>query len=185
MSGLSVRRAPISFCRFARRPHDTACPSISSVRRENSLERATTQLATRFPTLEIAGYDAPPRDFAPLSWAAQDAGAAIARSGARLCFVALGVPKQELFADHMAAIFRGVGFLCVGAALDFLSGEQVRAPQFLRRTGLEWAWRLVGDPRRMALRYARCAALLADLVLVQPLQRHFTGAATSRSPFEP
>ena len=145
-----------------------------------TLERATTLLAKRFPTLDIRGSEAPPQGFDPSSIAAQEAGARIARSGARLCFVALGAPKQELFADRMAAVFNGVGFLCVGAALDFLSGEQVRAPHFLRRTGLEWAWRLFGDPRRMTVRYARCAALLADITFLQPLQRRLTGAAVPR-----
>jgi exopolysaccharide biosynthesis WecB/TagA/CpsF family protein len=149
-----------------------------------SLERAIAQLSKFFPTLDIRGYDAPSAGFDPFSATAEMAGSKIARSGARLCFVALGAPKQELFADRMAATHDGIGFLCIGAALDFLSGEQVRAPQALRRTGLEWAWRLFGDPRRMALRYARCAALLTDLAILQPLQRHLSGATPSRGRVE-
>ena len=71
----------------------------------------------------------------------------------------------------MVAASSGIGFVCIGAALDFLAGAQVRAPSILRRLGLEWAWRLFGDPRRMAMRYARCAALLTEIILLHPLKR--------------
>lgn len=133
-----------------------------------SLASARAALLAHAPGLDIRGLEAPPHGFDPASAAADAAGARIAASGARLCFVALGAPKQEIFADRMAARGEGVGYLCIGAALDFLSGEQRRAPTLLRRLGLEWTWRLVTNPRRLGLRYARCAALLAELVLLAP-----------------
>jgi exopolysaccharide biosynthesis WecB/TagA/CpsF family protein len=103
--------------------------------------------------------------FDPESQAALEAGYRIAGSGARLCFVALGAPKQELFADRMTRNVGGVGFVCIGAALDFISGEQVRAPALFQRAGLEWAYRLLSNPSRMWARYARCAALYLRLRL--------------------
>ena len=130
-----------------------------------SLAAAAQRLRGAFPGLDIRGQDAPPEGFDPLSSAAAEAGARIGASGARLCFVALGAPKQELFADRMAERFPHIGFLCVGASLDFIAGSQTRAPRALRFLGLEWVWRLGGDPRRMAGRYARCFNLLADLTL--------------------
>ena len=43
--------------------------------------------------------------------------------------------------------------LCIGASVEFLVGAQVRAPKVLRRAGVEWAWRLLRQPRRLARRY--------------------------------
>ena len=63
--------------------------------------------------------------------------------------------------------------------------QQARAPRLLQRAGFEWAWRLIANPRRLSLRYARCAALLADLMLLQPLQRRLTGARPRRSRIRP
>jgi exopolysaccharide biosynthesis WecB/TagA/CpsF family protein len=108
--------------------------------------------------------------FNPDSEAAAEAGARISASGAKLCFVALGAPKQELFAARMVGLARatgqaGVGYVCIGAALDFISGRQARAPRLFQRLGLEWAYRLGSDPVRLGLRYARCAILYARLRL--------------------
>lgn len=75
----------------------------------------------------------------------------IVQSKARFSFLAVGSPQQELIA---ARVHGATGFgLCVGAALEFLTGDQVRAPLALRRIGLEWAYRLASDPRRLWRRY--------------------------------
>ena len=134
---------------------------------ETTLRAAAARLAARYPGIIIAGAHAPPQGFDPGSDAAARAGADIAASGARLVFLALGAPKQELFAARLAALHPGIGFVCVGASLDFISGEQTRAPLFFQRHGLEWLWRLGGDPRRLAGRYLQCAALLARLALTR------------------
>ena len=115
--------------------------------------------------LEIAGSEAPPYGFDPTGPAAAAALDRVAASGARLCLVLLGAPKQEIFC-HLG-LERGVacGFVCLGASADFVAGHQVRAPQALQSAGLEWAWRLASNPRRLGLRYARCAMLLAQIEL--------------------
>jgi exopolysaccharide biosynthesis WecB/TagA/CpsF family protein len=53
----------------------------------------------------------------------------------------------------------GIG-LCIGASLLFLAGEERRAPRWLQGAGLEWAWRLAQDPRRLARRYWGNTAIL-------------------------
>ena len=123
-------------------------------------------------TLTIAGMDAPEHSFEPDSAEADAAIARIAASGAGLCLVALGAPKQELFAARAKARGVNCGFICIGAALDFLAGEQVRAPMIMRRWKLEWLWRLLNNPRRLAARYARCALLLAEIAFRAPSRRH-------------
>jgi exopolysaccharide biosynthesis WecB/TagA/CpsF family protein len=130
---------------------------------KHSIERAAGRLKALYPGLDIVHMEAPPQGFDPLSEAADAAGARIAASGAKLCFVALGAPKQELFGDRMAGRQDGIGYLGVGAAIDFVSGTQVRAPHVFQRTGLEWLWRLGSDPRRFFIRYTRCALTLASI----------------------
>jgi exopolysaccharide biosynthesis WecB/TagA/CpsF family protein len=85
---------------------------------------------------------------------------------ARLVFLAVGSPRQERLAAAVAATGHATGTgLCIGASLAFLAGAERRAPGWMRRRGLEWAYRLARDPRRMARRYLvdspRVVALLA------------------------
>ncbi len=137
-----------------------------------SLAKAARSFADRTNGLiDIAGTDAPAVGFDPTGREADAAIARIAASGARLAFIALGAPKQEIFAARAKAQGVACGFICVGAAIDFIAGEQMRAPEFMQRTGTEWLWRLATNPRRLALRYASCAMIFADLALVKPLQR--------------
>ena len=73
---------------------------------------------------------------------------------------ALGVPKQELFADHGKSLLPNMSFVCIGAGLDFIAGAQVRAPHWMQRWGLEWFWRAARDPQRLLYRYLLCIAAL-------------------------
>lgn len=140
------------------------------------LARAGRRLAEAFGgRLDIAGTWSPATGFDPESAEADAAIDRISQSGAKLCFVALGAPKQEIFAAR--AVTRGckAGFVCIGAGLDFIAGAQVRAPAAFQRAGLEWLWRLATNPVRLAGRYARCAALLADLTLLDPMRQRLAG----------
>jgi len=130
------------------------------------LGKAGTYLASHCShTLDIAGTYSPPKGFNPESAEADAALEAIAASGARLCFLALGAPKQELLAARAIEKGLNIGFVSIGAALDFLAGEQVRAPKFFQDHGLEWSWRLITNPLRLGPRYASCALVLADVIM--------------------
>jgi N-acetylglucosaminyldiphosphoundecaprenol N-acetyl-beta-D-mannosaminyltransferase len=78
---------------------------------------------------------------------------AVADSGAKILVVAMGVPKQEYFLqDHWQRL--GVPFaIGVGGSFDVLAGLRVRAPELVQRAGMEWAFRLVQEPRRLWKRY--------------------------------
>ena len=81
-----------------------------------------------------------------------------------MLLVGLGAPKQELWVHaHRQRLSTPVA-LCVGAAIDFLAGEEARAPVWIRRSGLEWLHRAASEPRRLAGRYARDAWAFAWLV---------------------
>ncbi len=115
-----------------------------------SLRRVAAQ---RWPGLDIAYELSPP--FRPLT-ENEDAQvvAEINASGARILFVGLGCPKQELWmAAHVGSLTCvQVG---VGAAFDFLAGKKRQAPRFIQSSGFEWVFRLVTEPRRLWKRYLR------------------------------
>lgn len=73
---------------------------------------------------------------------------------ARFTLLCIGSPRQERMAAALASRGRARGLgLCVGASLLFLAGQERRAPALVQRAGMEWAWRLAADPRRLARRY--------------------------------
>jgi exopolysaccharide biosynthesis WecB/TagA/CpsF family protein len=78
----------------------------------------------------------------------------VVKMQAPLVFLAVGMPQQEILANHIADHPRSQGIgLCIGASIDFLIGEQRRAPIWLQKAGLEWLYRLLSDPQRLARRY--------------------------------
>ncbi len=105
------------------------------------------------PGLDIAAAISPP--FRPLSDEEDEAFVQQLRaSGARVVFVGLGCPRQERWCTEHAT---RVGAVClgVGAAFDFHAGVLRQAPPVLQRAGLEWAFRLAMEPRRLWKRYSR------------------------------
>ena len=135
------------------------------------LDAASAALEERFPQLNVAYRHAPPYGFDPKGAAADAILEELKASGIGLCLIALGAPKQEIFAARGRLKAPGVGFASFGAGLDFITGHQVRAPRIMRALALEWLWRVAQDPRRMVPRYARCFAILPGLALQAWRQR--------------
>jgi exopolysaccharide biosynthesis WecB/TagA/CpsF family protein len=77
-----------------------------------------------------------------------------ARSPFRFCFLAIGSPQQEIIAKKLKdrGVARGLA-LCVGASIDFITGVEKRAPPWMRKSGFEWLFRLMHNPKRLAKRY--------------------------------
>ncbi len=75
------------------------------------------------------------------------------QANADIIFLAVGSPKQEIVADRLRAHQVSGCYLCIGASLLFLAGEEKRAPEFVRRVNCEWLFRLAQSPRRLAKRY--------------------------------
>lgn len=132
---------------------------------EAALAGATAELSRRHPGFRAVATLSPPMGFDPTGPMADGLIEEIGRSGARLCFVALGAPKQEVFAARARAALPEVGFLSIGAGLDFIAGSQRRAPPIVRRLAGEWLWRLATDPGRLGRRYAACAGSLPGLTV--------------------
>lgn len=127
---------------------------------DEALAGAAASLRQAVPGLEVVKRIAPSYGFDPEGAEARRILVELAQVGPGLCFLALGAPKQERFAALGREIAPQMGFASIGAGLDFLSGHQRRAPQWMRRVSLEWAWRMLQSPRRMVPRYAACLAIL-------------------------
>jgi N-acetylglucosaminyldiphosphoundecaprenol N-acetyl-beta-D-mannosaminyltransferase len=89
---------------------------------------------------------------------------------ARFVFLAVGSPRQEMLAATIQATgcAHGTG-LCIGASLEFVAGAQPRAPVWMQRAGLEWAHRLLRDPRRLARRYLMDSPSILPMLLRERL----------------
>jgi N-acetylglucosaminyldiphosphoundecaprenol N-acetyl-beta-D-mannosaminyltransferase len=123
-------------------------------RNPGALAELARRLRLRHPGLKIVGGHCPP--FRALSAQEGDAVAAeINRSGADVVWVGIGVPKQEKWMARMRDRLDAPVLIGVGAAFDFHAGLVPQAPDALQRLGLEWAFRLVQEPRRLWRRYLR------------------------------
>lgn len=138
---------------------------------EAVLDGAAHALKDRTPGLTVSFLHAPPYGFDPQGSHADAVLKDLSASGAGLCFIALGAPKQEVFAARGRHIAPEMGFVSIGAGLDFLSGAQVRAPRVMRMFAMEWLWRALQSPRRMVPRYAKCFAILPGLLMQAIRQR--------------
>jgi exopolysaccharide biosynthesis WecB/TagA/CpsF family protein len=112
------------------------------------------QIRTRFGLKALHHID-PPMNFIRDEVAVESCLQAIeALSPFRFCFLAIGSPQQEIIAKKLKerGVARGLA-LCVGASIDFITGAEKRAPLWMRKSGFEWLFRLVQNPKRLAKRY--------------------------------
>lgn len=135
----------------------------------STLKRLQERLQESFNGLEIAGAISPP--FRNLT-ADEDRLIVdqINSSGARVLFVGLGCPKQERWIDsHRGQV--GAVMIGVGAAFQFHAGVLRRAPEWMRRLGLEWLFRLACEPRKLWRRYLTTNALFISEILRAKIHR--------------
>jgi N-acetylglucosaminyldiphosphoundecaprenol N-acetyl-beta-D-mannosaminyltransferase len=123
-------------------------------RTQEALDLLERRLRERFPGVRIVGGFSPP--FRALSAEEErEVIAAIDASGAQVVWVGTGQPKQELWMHAMRPRLAAPLLVGVGAAFDFHAGLVRQAPAWMQRAGLEWAYRLWREPRRLWRRYAR------------------------------
>ncbi len=114
-------------------------------------QQLATSLQNRFSGFDVAGTYSPP--FRNLSSEEEEnIVRMINDSGAQVVWVGLGAPKQERWMAEHADRIKPV-MIGVGAAFDFLTGNIRQAPRWVMKLGLEWAFRLAMEPRRLWRRY--------------------------------
>jgi N-acetylglucosaminyldiphosphoundecaprenol N-acetyl-beta-D-mannosaminyltransferase len=133
-----------------------------------TLQQLQARLLARFPEAEIAGSYAPPfHKLSPQEEA--DIADRLNRSGADIIWVGLSSPKQELWMARMRDRLGASMLIGVGAAFDFHAGLKRQAPRFIQRSGFEWAFRLLCEPRRLWRRYALVVPAFISLTAFQRL----------------
>lgn len=120
------------------------CETQRLVREKFAIER---------PDLQIVGWWAPQRESLEDSDSSRELCARIKEAEADVLVVCLGKPRQELWIAEYGAQTGAKALLAFGAAVDFLAGRVRRAPDSVKKLGMEWAWRLAMEPRRLAKRY--------------------------------
>lgn len=129
------------------------------------LNRLEAYLRRQFPRLRIAGTM--PSFFRTLTPQERDEVVhKIRQSDARLVFVGLGCPRQEVFAYEMRERL-GIPVIAVGAAFDYHAGLLKEAPPWMQRLGLQWVHRLIQEPRRLWRRYLLLNSAYTILLLLQ------------------
>jgi N-acetylglucosaminyldiphosphoundecaprenol N-acetyl-beta-D-mannosaminyltransferase len=148
--------------------------------RREVLDAWTVNLRRHYPDLKIAGSE--PSKFRQLtSKENEEMTRRIRASGADLAFVGLGCPRQEVFAfENKDAL--SMPLVAVGAAFDFHAGLLPQAPTWMQDRGLEWAFRLYHEPKRLWKRYLYLNPLY---VLMAFRQRLFGDSGNQRKPAEP
>lgn len=122
--------------------------------KEGVVEKLADRYRSMVPGLRIAGCHAPP--FRPMTSSENSSVLdKIKASGADIVWLGISSPKQDVWmrdnVDQLTQTLIGVG-----AAFDFLSGEVRRAPYWMQKSGLEWLFRLLTEPRRLWRRIANC-----------------------------
>jgi N-acetylglucosaminyldiphosphoundecaprenol N-acetyl-beta-D-mannosaminyltransferase len=116
---------------------------------DKTVRKAVDVLRRRHPGLDVRGcadgYFGPGQ--------AEARARAVAESGAELLFVAMGVPRQEHFIEEHWERLGARVVIGVGGSFDVIAGLRKRAPVFIQRAGLEWAYRVAQEPRRLFRRY--------------------------------
>ena len=123
-------------------------------RNQGALVQLALNLRRRYPGVKIVGGYSPPHR--PLTDEEQEAVAEqINQSHADVVWVGIGVPKQEKWMAEMRPLLDAPVLVGVGAAFDFHAGLVPQAPSWIQEAGLEWAYRLAHEPRRLWRRYLR------------------------------
>jgi N-acetylglucosaminyldiphosphoundecaprenol N-acetyl-beta-D-mannosaminyltransferase len=138
-------------------------------------ELAGRGIAERYPGIEVAGAYSPPARFDAVADDIGELRAALVAARPKIVFVGLGFPKQEHLIARLAADLPGTWFMGCGAAILFAGGTVRRAPAWMQRTGLEWLYRLISEPRRLARRYLVDDLPFAIRLLAGSLRQRHSG----------
>ena len=135
--------------------------------RPSAATLAGDRLASMYPGLDVAGSYSPAALFNAMADDIDVLCKELAKAEPKIVFVGLGFPKQERLIARLIPHLPQTWFIGCGVAIQYAAGELRRAPVWMQRTGLEWTFRLVSEPRRLAGRYLRrglpfAAALLAS-----------------------
>lgn len=132
-------------------------------------DKLAANFTVKYPNLVVVGTETPPfkilddEDIASLAQRVRN-------SGADVVWIGLSTPKQEFLMQRLAP-FVPATLIGVGAAFDFHAGAVRRAPEWMQRTGMEWLYRLLSEPRRLWRRYLIMAPKFVIAMVLYRLPR--------------
>jgi len=127
-------------------------------------QQLADSLQGHYPGLDVVGVESPPyRSLTPEEDA--DVVRRIRDAKPDFVWVGIGSPRQERWMREHLALLDVPVLVGVGAAFDFLSGNKPQAPRWIQRSGLEWLFRLISEPRRLWRRYIRYPKFVVLAVL--------------------
>lgn len=142
---------------------------------EHTLELLAGKLSVEFPKAIIAGGYAPPFSDVSSSFI-EGISEHIADCRPHIVWLGLGTPKQDFVAKLLSDAHPTLTFASVGAAFDFKSGQVKEAPIWVQRSGFEWLYRFISEPKRLWRRYTLGSLQFAKAVLKeQPRRRMLNG----------
>jgi exopolysaccharide biosynthesis WecB/TagA/CpsF family protein len=117
-------------------------------------EQQALQLKAKYGLQDLRHYN-PPMNFADQPAEVESCLKFVEQNSPfRFCLLAVGCPRQEMLAWQLAQRGQAKGLaLCIGASINFLTGAEQRAPLWMQRLAIEWIYRLMQDPKRLAHRY--------------------------------
>jgi N-acetylglucosaminyldiphosphoundecaprenol N-acetyl-beta-D-mannosaminyltransferase len=137
--------------------------SEAAARRDRSLfllggspgtaEQAAAELRRRYPRLRIAGTHCPPPGFERSREKLAEIEARVAAAAPDLVYIGLPLEKQLLVMERLRRVVPRAWQVGLGVSFSFVTGDVRRAPEPIQRLGLEWAYRLLQEPRRLMRRY--------------------------------
>lgn len=138
--------------------------------KEGVAEELKKVCENRFGNQNIVGTYCPPfREMNETEM--QELGRTIRNLKADIIWIGLGAPKQEKFAAALSAHIETEFIFTIGAAFDFYTNRQRQAPRWMQRSGLEWLFRLMMEPKRLGRRYAEVIPKFIWLNFISILKR--------------
>lgn len=116
-------------------------------------QKAADKLKEKLPDLKVAGVYSPPIGFEKDQEELNKINQMLYDSHADMLFVGMGVPKQDIFIYENMKTYQIPMSFSIGGTIDFIAGEQKRAPKWMSKIGMEWLYRLCKNPKRMFKRY--------------------------------
>lgn len=120
---------------------------------EGVAKRAAERIEAQYPSVRICGTFSPPIGFEHDPEKCEVICNSIREAKTQILIIGLGAPKQEMWAYKNLQHTGAHVAICAGATIDFLAGEKPRAPAWMSQTGLEWLFRIITEPKRLAKRY--------------------------------
>jgi N-acetylglucosaminyldiphosphoundecaprenol N-acetyl-beta-D-mannosaminyltransferase len=147
---------------------------------EGTAEAAGLCLHERFPGLVITGSHCPPFGFERSDAEMERIFELLRSARPDVVFVGLGFPKQDRLIAQLRPVLPSAWFVSCGVSFSFLTGDVRRAPKTVQIAGLEWVYRLLQEPQRLARRYLIQGPPFALRLLLWSASQRFAALSSTR-----